>query len=200
MCHLHCSLPIVHIVQEFMPHLDASAHPRICLFTDHSTSAWYFCPPLAVHFLSSALFGCCWHSPVGIHTPFGMLLCTITVLLPTFPQICLFTDHSTSTWHFCPWLHFLQKTLIWTLHTNTCSWHNWNWVLFGSGELGLNLSKTWPFVDFSLNMVLLGQSSAMYALDDEIVLQVEEHNVCNMYDLPCWKNYPDLRALQLLAV
>ena len=32
----------------------------------------------------------------------------------------------------------------------------------------------------------MGQSSAFDALDNEIVLQVEEHSVCDMYD-PYWK-------------
>jgi hypothetical protein len=49
-------------------------------------------------------------------------------------------------------------------------------------------------------MVLLGQSSALYALNNEIVLQVEEHNVCNMYDPTVLENYPDPKALQSLAV
>ena len=50
------------------------------------------------------------------------------------------------------------------------------------------------------NMFLLGQSSALYVLDNEIVLQVEEHNVCNMCDPTMLENYPDLKAMQSLAV
>jgi hypothetical protein len=93
----------------------------------------HICPPL---FLSSALFGRCWHCHWWEFPPHLRCFALSNFCPPSLKSVCLLIVQYPSDTSALPCIS--SKSFNMNFTTKYAWWYNWNWVLFGYGELGPN--------------------------------------------------------------